>query len=204
MTNLMRRLCKIGRNSRGAAGLEAAIVLPLFIFFIIGIVELYQQYRTQGIIDQAAATIAQSVSQQNALYANGPCSVANNVCVYGAIAQQVFSPLDFERNGRVVVSVYVAEPVGGGPGFVWAPINDRGWTRSYPSSGVNHPNVGSTSGFPPARAGQTLIVVETEYQFTPFVLSGKFWGLVTGNKTLYSRVVASPMYGDLRILRPNP
>jgi len=42
------------------------------------------------------------------------------------------------------------------------------------------------------------------YQFTPFVLSGKFWGLVTGNKTLYSRAVASPMYGDLRILRPNP
>ena len=131
MMNLIRRLCRVGRNSRGAAGLEAAIVLPLFIFFIIGIVELYQQYRTQGIIDQAAATIAHSVSQQTALYANGSCDVANNVCVYGAIAQQVFSPLDFERNGRVVVSVYVAaESVSGGPGFVWAPINDSGWTRS--------------------------------------------------------------------------
>lgn len=204
MTNLMRRLCKIGRNSRGAAGLEAAIVLPLFIFFIIGIVELYQQYRTQGIIDQAAATIAHSVSQQNALYANGSCTVANNVCVYGAIAQQVFSPLDFDGNGRVVVSVYEAEPVSGGPGFVWALDNIRGWTRSYPSAGLSHPNVGSMTGFPPARAGQTLIAVETVYQFTPFVLSGKFWELATGNKTLYSRAVASPMYGDLRILRPNP
>ena len=205
----MKRLrCFPGRlwhQSRGAAGLEAALILPLFIFFIVGMVELYQQYRAQGIIDQAAAQIAHSVSQQSKLHENGSCTVADNICVYDNLAEAMFQPLDYTGNGRVVVSVYAAASAGPGSNFVWQLGNASGWTRSYPgSSGLTHANLGSTAGLPPARGGQSLIVVETLYRSTPFVLSAKFWGLVTGSRTLYSRAVARPLYGDLRQLRPGP
>lgn len=191
------------RSARGAAALEAAVILPFFIFFIIGTFELYQQYRAQSQVDLVATNIAQSVALQPALFEGNDCQAGNVVCVYEAVAADLYRPFGFDANGRVVISVWYAAPGGaGGAGWVRDNAAD-GWSVSYPSSSsVSHTNLGSTAGFPPARAGDSIIVVETLYRHTPFVLSGGFWKLVTGESTLYSRAVARPLNGDLRALQP--
>lgn len=203
------RIRSFWRNTHGAAGLEAAIILPIFIFFIVGVVELYQQYRAQGIIDQAAASIAHSVSQQSVIYDRAPCTVASNVCVYDTLAAHIFAPLDYAENGKVSVAVLVAVSNGPSNTYRWSspdestgatPLNTTGWKRTYPStSDVAMPT--TLPGLPEPQAGDAIIVVDTAYRSIPFVLSAGFWRLLTGERTQHSRSVAIPLYADLRQLR---
>ena len=209
------QITSLWRNERGAAGLEAAIILPIYIFFLVGIVELYLQYRAQGILDQAAANIAHSISQQSTMHDSGSCpangAAANDVCVFNTMAGQLFAPLDYAGKGKLSVSVLVAvaNPPSDG-GHRWAipataventPAGSpTGWQRCY-NAQCSDSDLTSTLVLPTPRAGDSIVVVDTAYRFKPFVLSAKFWKLDNGEMLLKSRAVATPLYGDLRQLR---
>jgi hypothetical protein len=189
--------------SRGVAGVEAALILPLMVFIIIGTIEVYQYFRAATILDRAAFTLANGISIQRELLDRGQCTNSNDICTYGAITRDLMTPLDYDRNGRVIFSVFAAtEPTGRNPPPVrWE--SQPQWTRSYTGSGATGSAVSRlepTRGFPPANRGDTVIVVEVFYDFEPFAMSSAFWETLGGQRRMYSRAFFRPRFSDIREL----
>jgi len=197
-----KRFC---RSDRGVAAVEAALVLPLMVFIIIGTIEVYQYFRAATILDRTAHTLASGISIQRELLDRGRCTEAIDICTYGAIANDLTTPLDFSERGSVVFSVYAAtEPRGKASQPVsWEKTPT--WRRGYgaaaqaqgtqPASRLDPPN-----GFPNANLGDTVLVVEVFYNFEPFALSAAFWEALGGERRIYSRAFFRPRFSDIREL----
>lgn len=193
------------RSERGIAGIEAALIIPLMVFIIVGTMELYNYFRAASILDRAAFTLADGVAMQRELFDQGACDNSDDICTYGAIAQDLLTPLNFSANGWIIISAFAAtEPEGGTnpPPVSWK--NSSEWNRRFTGVG----NSGSvpdsllepSSGFPPANDGDTLIVVEIFYDYEPFALSSAFWETLAGTRRMYSRAFYRPRFAELREL----
>lgn len=197
-TGLWRRL---SRSQRGVAAVEAALLIPVLVFVIVGFIELYQYHRAVALLDRSAFTLASGISMQRDLYDRRDCSKTNNVCTYGAIAHRLMDPLDYAGNGQVAFSVYAAIETGG-----WRPTEtwkDRPeWRRLYKGSpGI--PEAVSrldTRDFPPPKRGDTIIVVEVFYDHEPFAMSSAFWEALGGERRMYSRAFYRPRFSEIREL----
>lgn len=196
-TNTIRTLW---RSDRGIAGIEAALIIPLMIFIIVGTMELYNYYRAAAVLDRAAFTLSDGVAMQRELFDGGDCEKSDNICTYGAIAQDLMTPLDFSRNGWVIISAYTAADPGPGGAVTWNSAS--AWTRHYAGSGTGGAAPGSqldpSSGFPTANEGDTLIAVEVFYDFVPFAMTAAFWEILGGSRRMYSRAFFRPRFSDLR------
>lgn len=186
----------LAANTQGTAGLEAALLLPVFVFFIVGAIELYQHFRVKSLLDRAAYSVAHSVGTQRELYRDSPdCPVANDICVYGAVAADLFRPLNFQANGRLRITTYVAQ------NGAWQILPNSGWPADFGNALISTGNVGNTNDLPgPVDDGESVVVVEALYQSTPFALSSRFWEQLGGQSTLYSRAAFKPRYLDLHTL----
>lgn len=192
------------RSDRGVAALEAALIIPLMVFIIVGSVEMYQYFRAAAIVDRAAFTLADGVAMQRELYQGGSCENSDSICTYGAIAQDLMTPLDFSSNGWIIISAYATTPPSGGtpPSVTWKGTTE--WSEMFSGSGTGESAPDSLlsppEGFPPASIDDTLIVVEVFYEFVPFVLSARYWEILGGQRRLYSRAFYRPRFADLREL----
>lgn len=200
-----RRLRRLWTDEHGVAGIEAAVVIPLMAFIIVATVELYQYFRAASILDRAVFTLADGVAMQRELFDSGSCDESDSICTYGAIAQDLMTPLDYSRNGWVIISAFAAtEPAPGAnpPPVTWK--NTFEWRREYSGTGNSGSQPGSlldsTQGFPPANDGDTLIVVEVFYDFVPFAISAAFWETLGGPRRIYSRAFYRPRFAELRDL----
>src|SRR5690606_26190210 len=142
---------------------------------------------------------------QRELFFRGSCDKSDDICTYGAVAQDLLTPLDFSRNGWVIITAFAAtEPVSGNnpPPVTWK--NSPEWTYTHAGNGTtgSHPSsmLDSTEGFPPANEDDTLIVVEVFYDFVPFALTSAFWETLGGPRRMYSRAFFRPRFADLREL----
>jgi len=199
---------------RGVAALEAVIVLPLMVFIIIGGVEMYLYTRVAAIMDRVAFTLANSISiQQNGLVNDtGACtSATNHLCVYETLIPLLMTPLDYADHGAVIVSVYATNaPSNGNPPTTWKTISapNNGWTKTFKGSGAPTPTSRITNASLPTtlisrniQTADTIIVVEVFYEYTPFAMSGRFFGLLF-NTHQYSHAIIRPRYIDLCTLTP--
>ena len=193
------------RSEHGIAGLEAALIIPLMVFIIVGTLELYNYFRAAAILDRAVFTMADGVAMQRELYDAGACENSDDICTYGAVAQDLLTPLDFSRNGWIIVSAFAAtEPETGSepPPVSWKESSE--WSKRFSGSGTGGTIPASllepSSGFPPANEGDTLIVVEVFYDFEPFALSSAFWETLAGSRRMYSRAFYRPRFTELREL----
>lgn len=196
---------RLWRCQRGIAGIEAALIIPLMAFIIVGTMELYHYFRAAAILDRAAFTLADGVAMQRELFDGGPCDKSDNICTYGAIAQDLLRPLDYSRNGWIIISAFAATDPGSGsnpPPVSWK--NSSEWNKRYSggSTGGSVPNslLAPSSGFPPANEGDTLIAVEVFYDFIPFAISAAFWETLAGSRRMYSRAFYRPRFAELREL----
>jgi len=187
------------------AGIEAALIIPLMIFIIVGTMELYQYYRAAAILDRAAFTLADGVAMQRELFDSGPCDKSDNICTYGAVAQDLLTPLNFAGSGWIIISAFEATEPGSGrnpPPVTWK--NSSEWSKRYSGGGTGGSAPDSllepSSGFPPANEDDTLIVVEVFYDFVPFALSAGFWEALAGPRRMYSRAFYRPRFAELREL----
>jgi len=205
-SSALSRLRRLWRSEKGVAGIEAALVIPLMVFIIVGTLELYQYFRAASILDRAAFTLADGVAMQRELFDGGTCNKSDNICTYGAIAQDLLTPLNFSANGWVIISAYAAtEPQSGWnpPPVRWE--NGPEWTRDYSGGGGGGGSAPASlldpsSGFPPANDGDTLIAVEIFYDFVPFAMSAAFWETLGGPRRMYSRAFYRPRFAELREL----
>ncbi|RTZ45354.1 pilus assembly protein [Candidimonas sp. SYP-B2681] len=188
------------RSSRGSAALEAAIILPLFIFFLLGTIDLYLHFRAQSQVDRAASSVAHSLSMQREIFSEPDCAASNAICVYETIAADLYQPLRFSKDGRLTITVLVGGQDQHTSAVRWEAGD--GWPVDYGNTSIGPARLGSADSLPPPRAGDTVILVEAMYRHEPFALSSGFWKTLGGDLTLYSRAVARPRYGDLSSLEP--
>jgi hypothetical protein len=188
------------RSSRGSAALEAAIILPLFVFFLLGTIDLYLHFRAQSQVDRAASSVAHSLSMQREIFSEPDCTASNAICVYETLTADLYQPLNFSTNGRLRITVLVGVQNRNTSAVRWE--TGKGWPMDYGNTSIGPSRLGTTEGLPPPRAGDTLILVEAVYKHEPFALSAGFWETLRGSLTLYSRAVARPRYGDLSTLEP--
>ncbi len=190
---------------RGVAALEAAIVLPLMVFIILGGVELYLYTRVIAIMDRVAFTLANSISIQTQLIDDGNCTAPDHLCTYGTIMPTLLMPLA-SPNASVIISVYATDRPSSGAPTAWTNISspNHGWTRTvYQGSAAAAPiSRISTTSLPAAiisnnvQTADTVIAVELFYDYKPFAISGAFFNLLF-NTHQYSRALIRPRYADL-------
>lgn len=189
-----------GRCQRGVAAVEAAVLMPVMLLMILGFFEVYQYYRTVSVMDRVAFTVANGVAMQRELFNEGQCTRSDDICVYGTIAQDLFQPLDYARNGGMTITAYVATEAKNGP-VSWD-IAQHAWRKEF--KGTSATDVDTTSKlidsslFPPARVNDTIIVTEVFYDYEPFLMSSKLWASLAGTAHMYSRFFFRPRFDDLR------
>lgn len=189
--------------TRGAAALEAAIILPLIVLFVLGAMDLHMRYRAQSITDLVSTSVAQSLAMQQAVFDENDCNAANAICVYNSMAPKLYQPLNFEEGGRLVIRVLRAVQDPEDEDVVnWE--TGPGWPVDYGNASITAPRLGDLSNLPAPRAGDTLILAESLFLYEPSTLSAEFWEALTGSRVMYSRSLARPLFGSLGVLAPAP
>ena len=200
---MTRWVSRFSGAQRGIAAVEAALLIPLMAFTIVGFIELYQYHRAAAALDRTAFTLANGLSIQRDLYDRSDCSRTTNVCTYHAIATDLMQPLDYDRHGQVIFSVYAATEPTKNNRVEWE--SNPEWRRAYRGGKLSSsiPLAASRAqlrDFPPPNRGDTILVVEMFYDHEPFVMSAAFWDMLGGERRLYSRVFFRPRFSDIREL----
>lgn len=144
----MRKLAQLARDGQGGALVEFALVMPFMILLLVGSVELVGAYSAQRKVYHVAYAVADIVSQAST---QQPLTNAGLADVMSA-GQTLMTPLAADGS---VLTIKVASFTEAADGKSMS--ND--WT--YPA--------GATIT-PPAtlQAGQSVVVGEADYTYTPF------------------------------------
>lgn len=192
----LKQLC-----SRGAVGIEAAIVLPIMVFLMFGTIETYQYYRVVAIMDRAAFSIADGIAMQTELHDGPDCTATENICTYGSIARNLMQPLNYDDDGEMVIRLFVASDAGGSA-TVWS--NNEGWSKRCLGTGTCQ-NISAIAandqlpqGMPEPLSTDTVLMVQLQQKYEPFVISSIFWQKMGGVRNLTSTVYYRPRFDDLK------
>jgi len=178
---MIRRLV---RSRRGAILPEFAMAMPILVMMILGGTEISRYVLLHQKLDRVAATMGDLVAQAETI------TTADLDNLFDA-AGFVASPFAMGANGVVVISsigLVSAQPhvnwqrAGGGALPASSDIGTTGAVATLPD--------GLT-----VRAGETLIIAEVFYAYTPWILGG-----FTNPSTLYHRAFFRPRYGSLETL----
>ncbi|MDX5628484.1 MULTISPECIES: TadE/TadG family type IV pilus assembly protein [unclassified Brenneria] len=185
-------LRRFRRDNRGVVAVETALLIPIGVFVIIASWELYQYFRTASVVDRAAFMVANSLSMQRELYGSSDCTLANSVCTYNTLASDLLTPLDYNHNGGMVISLYKVTSDENGDS-VWSAC----WSEPY-----NHvvSQLTPPAGFPTPAANDSVIAVEVFYNYTPFAISSALWQALGGEKRIVSEVFYRPRFSSLCVL----
>jgi hypothetical protein len=178
--------------------------MPVAIFLIFACVETYQYFRAAALLDRVAFTVANSVAMQQELFDGGQCTKANDICVFGELAPDLFQPLDYDQRGGLIISAYAATELKEGEVTVnWeeAPAWQKIFKGTDPAASVPVSKLTGTNGFPAVKVGDTVIVAEAFYDHEPYVMSARFWKSLAGTTQLYTRFFFRPRFDDLRTLK---
>lgn len=165
-------------DRRGVAAVEFAFLVPVILFLLIGVFEVSRAVAMDRRFDLVTSMVADLVAREENI------SAADLNAIYN-IAGQIMSPFD---SSTLKISVI---PVKASP-------TDAANTRVYPAT-TNRPSYHGgtqpakcasyslTSGLVPK--GSSVIVVETQYNYTPVVV-----GYVLGSTTWKDKAYASPRH----------
>lgn len=189
MVRAIRRLVRRFRKDCGGALLiEMAFAMPVLATLTMGGLEVARYVLLHQKLDRVASSIADLVSQAETI------SVADLNNIFDA-AGYVAKPFDLPAGGTVVVTS-VSNPAGSDPPKV-------NWQKSGAGSIPATSQVGAVGGAPSLPAGftvadgQSIIVAEVFYGYTPWILGG-----ITGASQIYHRALFRPRYGGLTTLFP--
>jgi len=194
-----RPFLRLWRNDSGIAAIEAALILPVFIFFIVGAVEIYQFFRAQSIVERGAYEIAQSLSLQKEVFNGAQCDASDNLCVYERVARHLLHPLDFDRHGRLELTVLTTSQKDEDSPVLWNV--EPGWPVSFGNKGITGSPAAS---FPltAERPEETVLAVELAYDTSHLILTGRMRQALTGSSTIVSRAYLRTRNDALRELKP--
>lgn len=192
---------------RGVAAIEAAIVLPLMIFFAMGVVELYQYFRTDAIMTRAAFSVADGISMQQDLYDGGPCDLSDHVCTYGALMPDLMRPVDYKHGGSLQIRLIKTQVITTGSGSnkktetVWKTTPE--WGKRCDGTGACQDYSQEYTGneIPAPNKNDTIVIVEVFQDYEPFVISSNYWKSLGGPRILRAASFYRPRFDDLSALQ---
>jgi Flp pilus assembly protein TadG len=193
------------RSDRGAVSIEVVILTPLMLLVLLGFGELYLFMRATSLVEHTAFTLADSLGQMSYVYNTNATSNSADLGTIWNAATLLAQPDALQgRGGVIVTSVCDASTACSGPP-VGAPSMAAGtpeiwwtaqapWTPSGMTSQVTAANVLPSAW--PFRQGDSAIIVEVFYSYTPFLMTQAFWPTAPGSgTTIYKRVYVYPRTG---------
>jgi Flp pilus assembly protein TadG len=180
----LARLVRSGgpRCSDGNVAVEFALAMPVLILLMLCSAELGRFVLLYEKMDQVATTVSDLISQSETVS-------ESEITDTFAAADQVAEPFDFSDLGVVIVSS-VTNPDGTGPVIAW----QRSGGGAYGAAS----KLGAQGDTPvlPAdfvvRQGETAIIAEVYYNFTPFLSS-----LIVKPQVIYRSADHRPRIGTL-------
>jgi Flp pilus assembly protein TadG len=154
--DLSRGRRALARAEQGAALIEFTLVFPVLIFLLLGVVEFSEAFAVSRKLSNAAATVADLVSQEAKVTDADLDDISK-------VADALVAPFGPDKLGLVVTSV-VADNTNN-TSVSWSYAHGRGATRRT--------DIALPRGLTEAKS--SVIVAETSYQFTPtigFFLTG--------------------------------
>lgn len=191
------RLLLLPRDRRASVSLELAVIFPLVLVICLGFFELYNFIRTAALVERATSSLANMMARQtSSLVDCADSAAALNLGAYMNAATVMFQPVPLEQRGEIILSA-VDWPSGQNtaPRVAW----QRSSTFTLGSPGVNSmlgtqgTRATLPAGLRPTQGnGDTILVAEVFYRFTPFAMSGQFWsgtpfGEITIHRIAYYR-----------------
>jgi Flp pilus assembly protein TadG len=203
---LMLRPGSRARAQRGSVTIEVLIIVPLMLFTLLGFFELYTYMRAVSLVEHTAFTLADSLGQMSQVINDTSTSNANNLGSIWSSAALIAQPNALQTNGGVIITSVcdkTTTPCGSSPPtpqsmaagtpLIW-------WTAKAPwtQTGMTTQETANTV-LPttwPFRNGDSAIVVEVFYRFTPFAMTSAFWQNAPGATVLYRRVYVRQRFGQ--------
>jgi hypothetical protein len=184
---LARRLASFRGARSGTIPVEMALIAPVLLTMLLGIVDIGWLAVSRHKISRVAATLADLTSRGETI---SEAQIADMFAAGGAVAR----PFAFRTEGRAIVSSLV-NPDGTGARIAWQRLSPTGIEVAS--------HVGSQGGAPTlpegfaVRAGENIIVAESFFRFRPIV------GMVVrGEQSIYARSFQRPRLGTLDQIRP--
>jgi Flp pilus assembly protein TadG len=152
--NLFRRL---GVNESGVAAIEFAFIAPIMFFMLIGTVELSQAITVDRRVLVAASTTADLVAREDTL-------TQSQIDVYMKVIKVLLAPYDSTALKVTVLSVGVKDT--NQPARIC-------WKYDFPATAPSTYAQNQTYTLPVdiIKAGETGIVTEVSYTYTPLIFS---------------------------------
>jgi Flp pilus assembly protein TadG len=192
-----RFLARLWRSKRGSVTIEFVVLFPLMALILTGFVEAYMYLRAVSVLEHAAFTLADSLGQMPNVVNDSSTSNANNLGSVWAAASLLASPDTLNGQGAVIITSVCDTNTSNCIKPPSAPSMTAGkavvhWTAQAPwnLSGLTT-KVSSTNPLPsgwPFRVGDSAIIVELYYQFSPFAMTSAFMKTSFGTQTLYQRI----------------
>ncbi|HEY2022322.1 TadE/TadG family type IV pilus assembly protein [Paraburkholderia sp.] len=200
------------RSDRGSVSIEFVVIVPLMLLTMLGFSEVYLYMRAVSLVEHTAFTLADSLGQMTSVVNDSGTSSSNTLGSIWNAAAMIAAPNSLSANGGVYVSsicdknitncsasdpsqpVYAASPTmaAGTPLLYWQ--RSAPWTASGMASKEATGNLLPTTW--PFRNGDSALVIEVFYTYTPFSMTMPFWTNAPGKQTIYERVYVRPRSGS--------
>lgn len=180
------------RGEDGGSALEFAIVAPMIMLLGLGAFDTTRVVMLGNKVNRVAANTADMVTRNRTLQDGG------EIATYFDLANNAALPLDLENAGRVFISG-ITNADGTGPRVAWQ--------RTDPDYGLNVVSrIGSEGaaavlpGDMTVRPGETAVVSEVFYEFTPTIWSTAVWFSEASAIQFYRPAFFRPRFGGLETL----
>jgi Flp pilus assembly protein TadG len=200
------------RSDRGSVTVEFVIIVPLMLLTMLGFSEVYMYMRTVSLVEHAAFTLADSLGQMDSVVNDPTTSSSNSLGSIWAAANLVAAPNNLQAKGGVYITSIcdqaagcsaanpAAPPIQPNPPTMAAGTPLKFWQQSAPWTLSSMKSQETTGNLLPAtwpfRNGDSAIVVEVFYSYTPFSMTLPFWTNAPGTQTIYERVYVRPRMGS--------
>jgi Flp pilus assembly protein TadG len=156
-------LGRLGRDTRGVAAVEFAMIVPIMFFLLVGAVEFSQALTVDRRVTQAASSTADLIARAPS-QGMSVTQVDNEL----KIIEQLIEPYELTRLTVNIISVR-ANAVNGNPNAVTYVVD---WSRDN-RGGTPYARNASYNDIPAGLlvAGESVIVAEAKYNYTPLIFN---------------------------------
>ncbi len=187
---------RIRKEDKGVAAIEFAILAPVLILTVFGLIEISNYVFCFNKMNRTAQGVSNIVTRGDLTKPQMDSLLVS--------AAQISQPFNFASYGCVLVSS-ISQP--NANTALPATLN---WTDSYPSGsgncGASKVNLGSLPGGLVLSTNQTIITTEVFYKYQSIIPGYTFGGsaLIPNNRLdIYALAVAVPRQGNMTTLPPS-
>ncbi|CAM2152904.1 TadE-like protein [Pararobbsia alpina] len=197
-------LRRLKHSDSGVAVIEFVVIAPMMLFILLGFSEMYLYMRAVSTVERTAFGLANMLGQVPNLINNNGTASAFDLGTFWNASVLIAAPLDMTTQGGIVLTsvcdsstsckagMSTVGTVRGTPSI--------GWQQSAPwmqaSMTTRETNGGLLPAVWPFYKGDSVLIVEVFYKFTPFAMTSVFWANAPGTKTIYERVYVRPRSGN--------